>query len=173
MTFHSPDIYEDCVMSLSTNAYKVRTTGLVGFNSNVGDINIETETPPIGTNQGFVHKTTCTTASTYSDRRLCAGLFYYDNIVDDLNSKSDMSGAKTIPINYMVYPWHSSGSLNNDTVRSEGNGTRSAVLKRKIISNLKFSEQNISQAIKELSFSDNTKINMGIFNSNENTVLKV
>ena len=40
----------------------------------------------------------------------------------------------------MVYPWNKSGSLNNDIVRPNGGGTRSAVLKRKKISNLKFSK---------------------------------
>jgi len=38
----------------------------------------------------------------------------------------------------MIYPWQCSGSLNNDVNRPANSGTRSAVLKRKVISNLKY-----------------------------------
>ena len=38
--------------------------------------------------------------------------------------------------NYWVYPWHRNGSLNDDPVPTSNDGTRTAVLNRKIISNL-------------------------------------
>lgn len=43
----------------------------------------------------------------------------------------------------MVYPWNKLGSLNNDTVRPDGTGTRTAELRKKVISNLRFSKDNL------------------------------
>jgi hypothetical protein len=43
---------------------------------------------------------------------------------------------------WMVYPWHRSGSLNNDASRPTDKGTRTSVLSKKTIANLKFFGEN-------------------------------
>ena len=43
---------------------------------------------------------------------------------------------------FMVYPWHRSGSLNNDIKRDPSKGEQSAKLASKIISNLRFFNYN-------------------------------
>ena len=90
-------------------------------------------------------------------------MFYNDWIVDYTGEIFRDYDRQTHQIGYLIHPWQSSGSLNNDINRPSDKGTRSAVLKRKVISNLKYSADNKSlTSIKEY---NNTIIN--IFNSNE------
>ena len=75
----------------------------------------------------------------------------------------------------MIYPWQSSGSLNNDVNRPTDKGTRSSVLKRKVISNIKFSKDNIwnptyNGITGKISWG---KVKIHIFNSNEVSLIKL
>lgn len=172
VTFHSPDIYEDSCLSLNTHDLKLREIGSVLFSSNVGDINIETETPSLGSGGGFIHKTTLCTQGRLSDKRLCAGLFYNDVLFDDSSDGGVVSQENTDEYGgtyyFLVYPWNASKALNGDPVRGDGKGTRSAVLKRKIISNIKFAEGNSYKGTQTIGCSG-----MEMFLSDTNTIVKV
>lgn len=146
VTMHSPEFeFDDAFASLDLSSIKLRKIGRTYFSSNVGDIDIRTSTPCIGGEaSGFHHKTLKCTDSAYADKRLCAGLFYWDWLVDDYNSNVDYGkyGNEKYEFAFMVYPWQRSTSLNNDVNRPSGSGTRSSVLETKKISNLKFSKYN-------------------------------
>ena len=81
--------------------------------------------------------------SGYASYSLVSGLFYKDYLVNDYNPYKP-NGDRSFQYNFMIYPWQSSGSLNNDIIRPSDKGVRSAVLKRKVISNLKFSKISCS-----------------------------
>lgn len=188
ITMHSPDIeFDDATQQALDGAdLKLRIVGLINFSSNVGDIDIQTSTPTVNTGApGFYHRAMTALWKDgkrhISGRGLTAGLFYRDSAVDDaknansynaypdVNEKEEASG-KAI-LGWMVYPWNRSGSLNNDCNRPEGKGTRTSVLKKKRISNLKFSHDNtwlssaysLSHGITPVS----------IFNSNEVSMIKI
>ena len=151
ITLHSPDLeWNPGIQSLSNKKYKFRIVGLINFTSSIGDIDIQTSTPPINPQStGFFHKTLgINNAGNFnSAKSLASGLFYRDwivNIPKDKDSDSIYTYWKDQleESHWLIYPWHKSGSLNNDTKRPTDKGTRSAVLQKKIISNLKFSKHN-------------------------------
>jgi len=165
LTMHSPEFeFDDSFASLDTVSLHLRKVGLAKFEHTTGYIDIETSTATIGSRSvGFYKKTINTTTNSVtsiadgsgqkftgntqmSARRLCAGLFYKDYLVDDISDgfqalDSERGGTvRDKDYYYMVYPWQRSTSLNNDCVRPSGMGTRSAELKRKVISNLLFTD---------------------------------
>lgn len=146
VTMHSPEFeFDDSLKNLDLIGTSLRKRGYVQFNANIGDIFIETSTPPIGkSSTGFVHKSMNWDGSGVC-RRLCAGLFYNDWLVDEnVNDNKNLYAEfphQGYEVGFMVYPWNKSGSLNNDCNRPAEAGVRSAVLKRKIISNMLYSEQ--------------------------------
>ena len=142
VTMHSPDLeFDDNMQSINYGKFKLRLVGKATFDYDMGDIDIETSSPTISHEAtGFIHHT-------YNDKatsQLCAGLFYDDYLVDDYGSdgtiKFEAYRHQNHSFLFMVYPWNKSGSLNNDIIRPTNGGSRSAVLKRKKISNLKFSQ---------------------------------
>lgn len=151
VTMHSPDIeFDDSTKLALKNAdVDFSIVGLTGFSSSAGDISIQTSSaPPAPGNIGFIHNTTFSTG--YSNRILASGLFYGSHLIDDQEGPTYEIAGGTDEANnlkgeygWMVYPWHRTGSLNNDTNRGEGKGTRTAVLKRKVISNIRVAENNV------------------------------
>ena len=159
ITMHSPEIEFDESFShihLNTDDIKLQIVGVVPFESSVGDIDITTSTPFIGkSSTGFNHRTLGVTNENadQSDRSLVSGLFYNDFLVDEHGNDDEdplmpwvkkgtglvPPGGEINPFLYMVYPWHKSGSLNNDYNRDANNGIRTAKLLQKRISNLKYS----------------------------------
>lgn len=133
ITVHSPEfIFDTSMASVDCKGCKLRTIGEVHFTKTYGDIDIQTETPAIGSNSaGFVHRA----ITTEGNAALITGLFYNDYLVDDDNSSTDTKYSKYSDSKYAqmfpVYMWHKNGSLNNDVNRSN----RSAELKKKRISN--------------------------------------
>lgn len=175
-TFNSPDIeFDDTVKGvIDKGDYSLDIVGIIPIKSNAGDINIETSTPaPAPNDLGFYHKTLFNTDG--SGRILNSGLFYKSHIIDDTENKDGVTLKPAYPTeddwqySWLVFPWHRTGSLNNDCSREEGGGTRSAVLKRKVISNLRYSYDNLWL---------NTDIKLPItktylFNSNEMSLIKI
>lgn len=142
VTMHSPDLeFDDTMHSIDYGKFKLRLVGKATFNYDMGDIDIETSSPTISHEAtGFIHHTYNGPATS----QLCAGLFYDDYLVDDSDKNNpaqfEAYSRQSNSFLFMVYPWNKSGSLNNDIVRPTNGGTRSAVLKRKKISNLKYSQ---------------------------------
>ncbi len=135
-SFHSPDIeFEDYFQYLSFQDVKYRIKGKVYFSHTLSDIVIQTETPTISSAaRGFTRKSF---DKDYS-YGIVAGPFYEDDLVDDAGDKIERFVHQKSPVRWMVYPWQRSGSLNNDIERPTGKGVRSAVLKKKVISNLRY-----------------------------------
>lgn len=171
VTMHSPDLeFDDTMQSINYGDFKLRLVGKAHFNYDMGDIDIETSSPPISHEAtGFMHHTYNGAATS----QLCAGLFYDDYLADDYDKKDPTKfraySLQNHSFLFMVYPWNKSGSLNNDIVRPNGGGTRSAVLKRKKISNLKFSYlTNYNEP-----YTTTYNINAQIFDSDQVQLVKV
>lgn len=153
LDLHTPEIeFDDTFKVVDYSDVKFRVIGYAEFDANIGDIDIDTSSATISTDSnGFMHRTLGwkNTYQTPALRQLVAGLFYQDYLADEAGRNNDDNAEsvgdirafpdENYPFLYMVYPWHKNGSLNNDMVRASDKGTRSALLKRKIISNLKYS----------------------------------
>lgn len=159
VTMHSPEIeFDSSIYTIDNTSVKMRVIGLINFTASSGDIDIQTSSPTIHhESTGFYYKTASVinkdSAELSSEellkgqlsmRYLSSGLFYKDYLVDDSKNadRYEAYPKEEYEYSFMVYPWHRSGSLNNDIVRPSDKGTRSAVLKKKVISNLKYSDYN-------------------------------
>ena len=177
ITMHSPDIeFDDSVQqAIDGNKLKLRITGLINFTANSGDIDIQTSSPAVNSGaQGFYHKALTSVWEQDNKilpaRSLVSGMFYKDSMVDDDGDKYT-AYPKDDVYSFMIYPWHRSGSLNNDTNRPDGKGTRTAVLKRKRISNLKFSSHNTW--LSSPYYLPNGITPVSVFNSDQVSMIKI
>lgn len=162
MTLHSPDIqFNEDLSHIDASTLNCKIIQRANITGSAGDISITTSSPTISsTGSGFVHKT----IKSNNSGTLMSGFFYNDAMVS-------RDGDDFIPLTedsryFMIYPWHRSGSLNNDCVRG-GKGTRSAVLKRKVISNIKVSKSS-TKAVKSIKSSG-----VALFNSDQLNITKV
>lgn len=170
VTFHSPDIeLNEDLHSLNWDNARLEVIGVANLSAISGDLDIRTSSPvynPAST--GFIHTPI---GFTFNDAPpnnggLISGLFYNDAIVRTIDN-GDLTSTEIT--NYMVYPWNKSGSLNSDKVRETGKGVRSAVLSKKVWSNLKFFASNKV-------FNSPIKYNIStpqLFSSDEVSLLKV
>ena len=175
VTFHSPDIeFDSSIQNIDGQDFDFTVDNTILFSASIGDIDIQTSSPPIGTDSIGFKKFSLGTSfnSIYGPnggaRSLISGMFYYDYVVDYNGTIFRDYNKQKHQIGYLIYPWQSSGSLNNDINRPSDKGTRSAVLKRKVISNIKFSFDN-----KRPKQSVDYKIKVNIFNSNEQQLIKL
>ena len=68
-------------------------------------------------------------------------------MVDDMADGSFQPYSRqNFDFSWVIYPWQCSGSLNNDIPRPANQGSRTAVLKRKVISNIKWANSTIWQS---------------------------
>lgn len=183
LTMHSPDIeFDDSTkQALEGNDFELDIVGVASFKNNAGDISIQTSSAvPAPGDEGFFHKSFFTT--NYENKGMVAGMFYKSHLVDENENAAEYSpylaNDKNWEFNFLVYPWHRSGSLNNDCTRPEGKGVRTSVLKRKVISNLRFSPDtawldNIWTAEKTEGSAKNGITPVSIFNSNEVSLIKI
>lgn len=145
ITMHSPDIeFDTSFNSLNSTDYGLRIVGAIKFDASIGDIDIQTSTPANNGARGFYRPARATFGSLASSdqagRSLLTGTFWFDKALSvDSDGKYTPATQETA---FAVYPWHRSGSLNNDNVRPSDKGARTAVLEKKKISNLKFSSSN-------------------------------
>lgn len=165
-TLHSPDIeFDEQLYSVNFVGVSLRKAGYVSFKKTLSDINIQTETPTISkAGSGFVHKSFTGDGAS----GIISGLFYDDYMVDDdtENSLRDFVFQKA-SCKWLVYPWQGTGSLNNDINRPANLGVTSSLLKKKVISNLRYTTSYLS-------------IGMGaaspyveLFSGNEDTIIKI
>lgn len=178
ITMHSPDIeFDDSTkQALEGGDFELNIVGLTEFKSNAGDISIQTSSAvPAPNDNGFFHKSFLTT--NYENKGMVAGMFYKSHLIDDKDNGKTLyaynATQKNWELNWLVYPWHRSGSLNNDVVRPESGGARTSVLKRKVISNIRFSP-DVKWLSKPWSSEDENGITpVSIFNSNEVSLIKI
>ena len=146
LTFHSPDVEFDEQMSLMDfNSVSYRQLGWSNISTTFSDISIQTETPTTSNNAGgFVHKS----FSNGLSYGIVSGLFYDDYLVEDWGNNAGVNNALTTlqvqrsSAKWMVYLWNKSGSLNNDINRPAERGVATSVLKKKVISNLRYAINN-------------------------------
>lgn len=173
VTLHSPDIqFDESLQNLNLQSEDIQLVikGCTKFIKNYGDINIQTSSPAIAYSGFIHHRIKNDDWPLYSSANLMTGGFYLDDFVDYKNDIYQAhSNARDGSPNYMIYPWQCSGSINNDCIRPANKGTRSAVLKRKVISNYKYSAQTIPLT-KAITFGD---INVQVFNSDQVQLLKI
>ena len=141
VTFHSPDIeFDTSLWNTSWEGTSLRIIGMARLGAIAGDIDIQTSSPVIGDYKGFHHRTIGyqTNKRININGGLVSGLFYHAPTITKDFKDTEVGGY------WKVYPWHRSGSLNNDTRRPTDtkSGTRSSVLEKKKISNLKFFDYN-------------------------------
>lgn len=172
VTMHSPDFeFDTSFSSLDFSNQKIKLVGYTNFSSNIGTIDIQTSTPQIH-GSGFYKKTLICTRPIYADKRLCAGLFYKDFLVDDnVSSEYAKWPYEKYEFGFLIYPWHRTGSLNNDAVRPSGEGTRTALLSQKKISNIKYATDTYYiDTPKAMDLFDNNSIQL--FSSDQVSVVK-
>lgn len=179
LTFHSPDIEMDDSIrqAIHNNKFSVNLVGLAQFTSVAGDITVQTSTPvPAPNDEGFFHKSLLHTSIAEGvSTGIVSGFYYKSHIVDDSKNAKRYEAYKaddTIwELNWLVYPWQRSGSLNNDCTRPTDKGTRSAVLKKKVISNLRVSK-NTEWFSKDYPVQKNPNT-ISIFDSDQVSLLKI
>lgn len=158
LTMHSPDIeFDDDINFMTDIDWKLRLVGISNFTSSFGDFDIQTSTPAIqgvGSNRyaiGFSgdYKSALGLVATkgYRDDGVIMntnGNNGYDYISATQYKKISSAAYADDLINklFIIYPWHRSGSLNNDEQRYADAGTRTAVLQNKKLGNLRFSANN-------------------------------
>lgn len=171
-TFHSPDIeLSEYLYNYDfTNCDGYRVVGEAEITNTLSDIDIQTETPTISNNgAGFIHKS----FNTKGPWGIVSGLFYDDYTVNDVDGELVKLTRQKATSKWLIYPWQADGSLNNDITRPANKGTASAVLKKKVISNLRYTTThfwNVSNFGNRASGS--SQRTPQLFNSNEDTILK-
>ena len=178
VTFHSPDIeFDTTVQNTSLDNTYIKIIGCTLISAIAGKININPKSASYSadTDISGVNEVNVGFTAGQKDEGgdpilvnggLVTGLFYRDRLV-----RKDFSILETDPTDYAlfpVYPWHRSGSLNNDSKRPVDKGERTAVLDKKVISNLKFFDKNIASSI----IKDYDIITPQLFDSNELSIIK-
>lgn len=183
ITLHSPDIeFNDTLLNMDSSNLKLRIVGVVPITGNSSDIDIQTSTPQlqypdsINLTYGFYKEVgPNNNLSMNAWKNLISGPYWYDFAFNP-----DPKAAIYEPDNiaYVVYPWHRNGSLNNQNNIDDDNPTRSAMLKNKRISNLKYSAKTAYLSSPWYAYISGSSTNTGIsgvqiFNSNEVTNIRI
>lgn len=177
-TVHTPELeFDEFKAGLDFTGTEYQCVGWQSFAETYSDIDIQTSSPTISSEgSGFIHKSFhCSGAATEDDDPgnygIVSGLFYNDFVVDDKTDSSIMKYDKEYTsVNWMVYLWQATGSLNNDINRSSDLGTATAALQKKIISNLRYAQMNgWNEEIK----SEQPGSIPQLFDSDEVTILKL
>lgn len=138
VTFHSPDIeFDQNLWNYPWEGVKLRIIGMAGLGAISGDIDIQTSTPAL---EGGFEKLSVG-YQTKNNIAINGGLVTTGSYIDKIVLNDFSTDKRT---EWTIYPWHRSGSLNNDASRPEEKGTRSSVLSKKKISNLKYFHKNDS-----------------------------
>lgn len=169
VNMYSPDIELGDLTNIINSGVELslHKVGKVKFDKNIGSIDIQTSTPVADPDaSGFLKKD----LSGDGVNSLISGLFYEDAMLDDQDSGSEIKPISK-PRLWMVYMWHRSGSLNNDCVRPEGVGSRTAELKKKSVLNYKDSTKTI--LFSKGSQTDLEALDIKGFNSNEMSLVKL
>lgn len=169
VTFHSPDVeFDTTVQNTPLNNTYLRIIGCANLRAVAGKININIKSAQFGSDTSSAGVNEFDVGFTYGEEPygsgLVTGLFYKDELV---NKEFDITKNNSYAL-FPIYPWHRSGSLNNDSKRPDGKGERTAVLDKKVISNLKFFGKNIPISYPK----DYSIITPQLFDSNELSILK-
>lgn len=176
LTFHSPEFeFNDAFRNMDTSTISCRLKGKHLVATNQGTTHIITSSPPISTHgTGFYNRVVFSELSAY---RINAGLFYKDRPVNyhKVNDEYIFDGANEdnpaygdYEFSFLTYPWHRTGSLNNDCVRPAGKGNRSAMLSQKKLINLMYFGDNENYSDSNFNAKD-----IRVFNSDQVSLVKI
>lgn len=182
LTFHSPEIEFGDISNLDNSQLKLRIIGIIPLTGFVGDIDIQTSTPPNNFKDssevapGFYKEgINAPNISRFGCKQLISGSFWLDELS---TYKSNTSNSNKLVTGFLVYPWHRNGSLNN--CRNATNSVKPAMLYQKKISNNRYSYNSFYFNPNSIwnSYIENSITNTGIsgvniFNSNEVSLLKI
>ena len=170
VTMHSPDIeFDSQLHNTNFNNTSCFHVGKTTFSFTMSDIDIQTSTPTVSNSgDGFIHRS----FNSEKSKGIVSGLFYDDYAVDDLSATSmGKWSAERSPFKWMVYLWQRSGALNNDMNRPTNMGNTSSLLKKKVISNLRYGDTTFFSSTPEPgNFGDKIP---ELFSSDETTIIKV
>ena len=180
VTLNSPEIDFDISMqTIEDSSLKLRIVGCVPITATIGDMDIITSTPQLNyyntqkITKGFWHELVGTSSA--------PGLYGLNTIpawFDEIYGHKE-TNTFSLTSGYAVYPWHRSGSMNNqpsatlkedDLIKGQAAGYRSAVLKRKVMSNLRFSANTVYTST---DYWDAGEVSIGLFHSNEVTNIRI
>ena len=175
LTLHSPDIeFDEGVQNLDSSGLKMRIVGVVPMTGNASDIDIQTSTPANDIDKmGFYKEFVGVENNSYHGlKNLVSGAYWFDKMTDMEKVDDDHGYTEA----FMVYAWHRNGSLNNQGPVTEG--TRTAMLDKKKISNMKFSSFSYFLNSPWLAYIENDNNHTGItsvsiFNSNEQSLVRI
>lgn len=160
LTFHSPDIeFDPEVRSLDSSNLKLRIVGVVPLTSFYSDIELNTSTPVLpfkGTSDlpnGFYKErmssqnlfntpgslgipTKLKSESNFGWRGCLASPMWFDEVYASTQSNNNTDHKVT---GFVVYPWHRSGSMNNQKNGEGDSKYRYSLLQKKQMSNIRFS----------------------------------
>ena len=201
LTFHSPDIeFDDQVRSIDSSNLKLRIVGVVPLTASYGDVDVQTSTPVmgyVGTDgdlpMGFYKEkmgaanffgkyvslfgqTKYNAESNFGWRGLCAAPMWFDEIYKPSFNNNTSHKAT----GFVVYPWHRSGSMNNQRNGEGDSKYKNSLLSKKRMSNIKFSYNTLylSHDLIWNAYIKDSKTNTGIsgvaiFDSNEVTLTRL
>ena len=174
LTLHSPDIeFDERVQNFDSSGLKLRIVGIVPITGNASDIDIQTSTPANDTKKmGFYKEPVGVENNSYHGlKSLVSGAYWFDKMTDMEKLDDDHGYTES----FFVYAWHRNGSLNNQGPVTEG--SRTAMLDKKKISNLKFSSFTryfSSPWLAQTADDNHTGITgVNIFNSNEQSLIRI
>ena len=195
VTMHSPEIeFDDSFEHLDYSKIYCRLIGITNLTANLGILDLSTSSPSIVDDKGFIGPKSYNHINDDSDVPLSSYFTYKDGIVirikekegdkwlykalENAESEDDAEDGNEILVDYLIYPWQKSGSLNNDVNRPADGGARSAVLKTKEMSNLKVfgnnyyfnSAQNLYIRTPQLFASDQVSLLKIPYNDNINNL---
>lgn len=170
VTFHSPDIELDTTLQNSSmEGLKLNIIGVTCLKGTIGDISLQTSSPA-WKGSGFERIQVGTLLS--AGFKYTGGLVTTPSYIDHAVPSDHNTATETAQHSFLVYPWHRSGSMNDDQRGTvEGKElTRTAVLETKKICNFKVFSDNTSFGSGVLSYGITTP---QLWNSSELQVLQV
>ena len=139
VTFHSPEFYFTKEYgAISQEDLKLKIVGYVPLTAYASDSYISTQSAGLGAdNIRTFFKRNATNKSVHGYKSMCSELFYLDSIYrkDNVNNTTSTS--------FLITPWHRNGSLNDTPKNIPDDKARTAILKNKVLSNIKFSSDSI------------------------------
>lgn len=134
LTLHSPDIEFDTeVQSLDSSKLQMRIVGKLNLTGSNSTATVSTVTPAEGKLGGPENLTRSVANLSLNGGTINLTTTRYSDLVHNANS-----GNKESYYSFPIYTWHRNGSLNNYGTPT-GDNQKSAELKHKIFSNIRFS----------------------------------
>lgn len=155
VTMHSPEIeFDTNTQTIDQSSLKLKLVGYAPITSTISDVNIKTSTIALNywkqavTAPGFLHSTVGSIGQR-GYRGLNTDTLWWDEEWYKEISKNERENPGLYTTAYLTYPWHRSGSMNNQPSKSYTNAEedsseyRSAELERKVMSNLRTSFNSV------------------------------